>query len=64
MYTYAYTYNVQVKIVSVQGINAYRGVELLVYVQSFLKLALDGDIWSDSQTSHFNPGKAPSFPSK
>lgn len=38
-----------------QGINAYRGVKLYVY--SFLTLALDGGIWSDSQTGRFNPGE-------
>lgn len=58
MYTYAYIYNVKVKIVFVQGINAYRGVEL--YVHSFLTLALD-NILSDSQTGYFNPGESAPF---
>jgi len=38
-----------------QGINAYKGVKL--YVHSFLTLALDVNIWSDSQTGRFNPGE-------
>jgi hypothetical protein len=41
-----------------QGINTYRGVKF--YVHLFLTLALDGDIWSDSQTGRFNPGESAS----
>lgn len=38
-----------------QGINAYREVEL--HDHSFVTLAVDGDIWSDAQTGRFNPGE-------